>query len=224
MPRSPHPFAARTVALALLLAALLLPAGSALAHPGGTPPRARLAVDGHEVTVDWIATADDAAEVLVGAGIWPEEVAQRYLDVAFGGPVDQLPDETEIRAASQDPALPVHLREHIVVAQEGRPCPAVVHPPEDLLADGVRMTFRCPDRPGQIALTLSLLHDRDPAYRIFSLDGTRRVAIHTIDEPTHLWNLTADVPAAGTALVLLSAIAVTVGLGGAALHRLWRRR
>ncbi len=224
MSRSPSPFAARTLALLLLLAALVLPAGSALAHPGGTPPRARLAVDGHEVTVDWIAAADDAAEVLVGAGIWPEEVAQRYLDVAFGGPADQLPTETEIRSASRDPALPVYLREHIVVAQDSQPCPTVVHPTEDLLADGVRMTFRCPSRPQQVALTLSLLHDRDPSYRSFSLDGTRRVAIHTIDEPTHVWDLASDDPTTRIAVVLLSAIAGAVGLGGVALHRLWRRR
>jgi hypothetical protein len=222
--RSPNPIAVRTVALALLLAATVLPAGSALAHPGGAPPRARLAVDDHEVTVTWIATADDAAEVLVGAGIWPEEVAQRYLDVAFGGPADQLPTETEIRSASQDPALSEHLREHIVVAQEGRACPAVVHPTEDLLTDGFRMSFRCPRRPAQVALTVSLLHDRDPSYRSFSLDGTRRVAIHTIDEPTHVWDLATDDPTTRIAVVLLSAIAGAVGLGGVALHHLWRRR
>jgi hypothetical protein len=184
-PRSPSAAAA----VLTLLVALVLPTAPASAHPAGEVPRARLAVEGTDVVLDWIAAPDDAAEVLVGAGIWPEEVAQRYLDVAFGGPADQLPTETEIRSASQDPALSEHLREHIVVAQEGRACPAVVHPTEDLLTDGFRMSFRCPRRPAQVASPCRCSTTGTRSYRSFSLDGTRRVAIHTIDEPTHVWDL-----------------------------------
>lgn len=207
----------------LLLAAVVLPAVGAAAHPGGEVPRARLGVAGDVVTLDWIATPDDAAGVLAEAGVWPEEVAARYLDVAFGAPADQLPGEAEVRAASRHPALPAHLAEQVRLEQHGRPCAATVHPTEDLLADGVRLSFRCPEPAGRVRLTISLLHDRDPAYRTFSLDGTRRVAIHTVAEPTHAWDLGQHAPAPRVVGVLLGAMVGAVGLGGLGLRRLWRR-
>jgi hypothetical protein len=208
----------------LLLAAVVLPALGAAAHPAGEVPRARLAVADDVVTLDWIATPDDAAAVLADAGIWPEEVAARYLDVAFGGSADQLPSAGTVRAASGHPALAAHLAEHVRLDQDGRPCPVTVHPTRDLLADGVRLSFRCPAPPGRVSLTISLLHDRDPAYRTFSLDGTRRVAIHTVSEPTHPWDLGLHAPAPRVIGVLLGAAFGAVGLGGLGLRRVWRHR
>jgi hypothetical protein len=219
-----RPPAARITAALVLVVALALPAGTALAHPGGEVPRARLAVDGLEVQLAWIAAPDDAAEILVAAGVWPEEVARRYLDVAFGAPADRLPTSEEIRAASRHPALPGYLTEHVTLEQDGKPCPGTVHPPEDLLAEGVRFTFRCATRPGRVFLTVSLLHDRDPGYRTFSLDGTRRVAIHTAAEPTQVWDLGRHAPVTSLAGVLLGAALGVVGLGALGLHRLWRTR
>jgi hypothetical protein len=219
-----RPPSAWIAAALLLLVALTLPAGIALAHPGGEVPRARLAVDGLEVHLAWIAAPDDAAEILVAAGVWPEEVARRYLDVAFGAPADLLPTPEEIRAASRHPALPRYLAERVTLEQQGQPCPGTVDPPEDLLADGVRFTFRCASRPGRVLLTVSLLHERDPGYRTFSLDGTRRVAIHTAAEPTQVWDLGRHAPVTSLAGVLLGAALGVTGLGALGLRRLWRTR
>jgi hypothetical protein len=219
-PRSPSAAAA----VLTLLVALVLPTAPASAHPAGEVPRARRAVEGTDVVLDWIAAPDDAAEVLVAAGIWPEEVATRYLDVAFGLPADPLPGPEEIRAASRDAALPRYLTEHLVLEQGDRACPGTVHPTEDLLSDGVRVSFRCPTRPVQVDLTISLLHDRDPAYRTFSLDGTRRVAIHTASEPTQPWDLADPTPAPTVLALLLGAAVGAIGLAGLALARLWRAR
>lgn len=213
----------RSVALLLLLAAAVLPAVGAAAHPGGEVPRARLGVEGDVVTLDWIAAPDDAAGVLADAGVWPDEVAARYLDVAFGGPAEQLPDDDQVRAASRHPALPGYLAANVRLEQDGRPCPATVDPIEDLLAEGVRLSFRCPAPPGRVWLTVSLLHERDPAYRTFSLDGTRRVAIHTASEPTHPWDLGQHAPAPTVIGVLLGAALGVIGLGGLGLRHLWRQ-
>lgn len=219
-PRSPSV----AVAMAVLLVAVALPVVAAGAHPAGEVPRARLAVEGNEVVLDWIAAPDDAAEVLVAAGIWPEEVATRYLDVAFGLPADPLPRPEEIRAASRDPSLPGYLTDHLVLEQGARTCPGTVHPTEDLLSDGVRISFRCPTPPAQVRLTISLLHDRDPSYRTFSLDGTRRVAIHTAAEPTHPWDLADPAPAPAVLALFLGAALGAAGIAGLALARLWRVR
>lgn len=224
VPLATHRIATRTVAVLAVLAALVLPATVALAHPGGEVPRARIGVEGREVILDWIAAPDDGAEVLVAAGVWPEEIAARYLDVAFGGPEDQLPSDEEIRAGSRDPAVAAYLSEHLALEQDGNPCPGTVHPPVDLLTDGVRVTFRCASPPGMVRLTISLLHDRDPAYRTFSLDGSQRVAIHTAAEPTHDWPLDAFEPPAAQTGLLLGAIGLVLGVGGAGLHVLWRSR
>lgn len=213
-----------SVAAVAFLASVALPAVAANAHPAGEVPRARLAVEGEVVVLDWIAAPDDAAEVLVAAGIWPEEVATRYLDVAFGIPADPLPGPEEIRAASRDAALPRYLAEHLVLEQGTRTCPGTVHPTEDLLADGVQVSFRCPTPPGQVHLTISLLHDQDPAYRTFSLDGTRRVAIHTAAEPTQPWDLGDPTPAPAVLTLLLGAAVGVIVLAGLVLARLWRVR
>ncbi|MFU8841886.1 MAG: hypothetical protein ACNA8R_14400 [Nitriliruptoraceae bacterium] len=218
----PRRRAARITAVVVLVAAAVGPVGTAFAHPGGEVPRARLSVDGQEVHIDWIAAPDDAAEVLVAAGVWPEDVAGAYLDVAFGAPADLLPSAQDIRAASRHPALPAYLTDNVRLEQDGQPCPGTVHPPQDLLVDGVRVTFRCPTRPGRVLLTVSLLHERDPAYRTFSLDGTRRVAIHTADDPTHAWDLGRHAPVTSTASVLLGAAIGVAGLAALGLRRLWR--
>ncbi len=211
------------VAAALLLAAVALPAVGADAHPGGEVPRARIGVEGQVVTVEWVAAPDDAAGVLADAGVWPDEVAARYLDVAFGGSAEQLPADEEVRAASRHPALATYLTEHLRLEQDGRPCPGTVGPIDDLLADGVRLSFHCPDRPTRVWLTVSMLHGRDPGYRTFSLDGTRRVAIHTASEPTHAWDLGQHAPAPTVIGILAGGALGAVGLGGLALARLWRR-
>lgn len=197
----------------------------ALGHAAGELPHARLSAEGAQVTVELSAAADDAADVVVAAGVWPEEVFLAYLDVLFGGSEDQLPDAGEITAVSRDPALARYLGNGVTIRQQGRPCPVEVDVAENYIEDGATLTFTCPDPVTEAEVEITLLHDRDPAYRTFSVDGTAQYAVHTAERPAHPWDFTlAQQGGGGVSVAVLLAGAAVVLLGaGALLARLWSR-
>lgn len=209
--------AAGTVALSVLLA------GTAWAHASGELPHARLSAAGPTVTVEWTAAADDTADVAVAAGVWPEEVALAYLDVAFGGDLDRLPSAGEVAAASEDPALRRYLEDRVRILQDGQPCAGTARPAADFVADGATIVFECREPVAEAVVEISLLHDRDPAYRTFSVDGTQQYAVHTANQPAHPWDFTlAQQPAEAVPIVaLLAGAGVVALLGGAVLWRVW---
>lgn len=206
-------------ALAVLLAlgAVALAAAPALGHASSQLPHARWQADGTEVEVHWTAAADDVADVAVAAGLWPEEVMWAYVE----GETDAQPTDEEITALRDEPALHDYLRERFEVRQAGEPCPAEPVLSDDVIADGLRLQFSCPEPVTVATLDVRVLHDRDPAYRTFSVDGTEQYAVHTVDQPEHTWDFTlaaseARIPLqlwlAGGA-VLLAAVGVWLLLG-----------
>ncbi|MFO7777566.1 MAG: hypothetical protein R6V28_04355 [Nitriliruptoraceae bacterium] len=210
-----------TAAAALLLTALTTTA--AWAHASGELPHARLSAADTTVTVVWTAAADDAADVAVAAGVWPEEVALDYLDVAFGGDIGLLPSAPEVAAASEDPALRRYLEDRVRILQDGVPCAGTAQPAADFVADGATLVFDCPDPVTEAVVEISLLHDRDPAYRTFSVDGTQQYAVHTAGQPAHPWDFT--LAQQGSDAVPITALLLGAGgialLGAAVLWRVW---
>ncbi len=209
-----------TATVALLLT--VLTATAAWGHASQELPHARLSAAGTTVTVEWTAAADDAADVAVAAGVWPEEVALAYLDVAFGGDLDALPSAAEVAAASDDPALQRYLEERVRILQDGTPCAGTAQPAADFVADGATIVFDCPDPVGEAVVEIRLLHDRDPAYRTFSVDGTQQYAVHTARQPAHPWDFRLaqqGSDAVPVAALLLGAGGIAL-LGGAVFWRL----
>ncbi len=211
-------------ALLLALAAWVATAAPAHAHAAGELPHARLSAEGDTVTVHWTGAADDAADMVVAAGLWDEEVFLAYLDVLFGGDEALLPDAEEIAAVSSDPQLAAYLEERVTIRQDGQECASRAAPAEDFLADGATITFTCPEPVAEAEVEITLLHDRDPAYRTFSVDGTAQYAVHTAAQPAHPWDFTlAQEAEGGVAVTALLAGAGVVLVGATlALTRLWR--
>lgn len=213
-----------TLAVLLLGAAMVgLVPQPAHGHAAGELPHARLSAEGNTVTVRWSASADDAADVAVAAGLWPEATFLAYLDVLFGGDPALLPDAAEIAAVSADPALRRYLEDRVRIRQDGRECPGAATPAADFIADGATLVFTCQGAVTDAEVEITLLHDRDPTYRTFSADGTAQFAVHTAAQPTHPWDFTLARAQEGGAPVtwLLVAAGLVVLLAGAALARVW---
>jgi hypothetical protein len=130
---------------AAAIALTVLTTTAAWAHASSELPHARLSAAGTTVTVVWTAAADDAADVAVAAGVWPEEVALAYLDVAFGGDLDLLPSAAEVATASDDPALQRYLEDRVRILQDEVPCIGTARPAADFVADGATIVFECPE-------------------------------------------------------------------------------
>ncbi len=224
------PVSRRSHLLATLIAVLLgtgvvaWGASPAHGHAAGELPHARLSAQGDTVTVRWTAAADDAADVAVAAGLWPEETFLAYLDVLFGGDRDVLPTASEIAEISADPALRRYLEQGVRILQDGDECSGVATPAADFIADGATLTFTCPEPVASAVVEITLLHDRDPTYRTFTVDGTAQYAVHTSAQPAHPWDFTLAQERGGvpiTPLVIAAgAVLVTAGL---ALAWLWYR-
>ena len=212
-----------TLVTAAVLALLVLTAAAAWPHASGELPHARLSAADTTVTVVWTAATDDAADVAVAAGVWPEEIALAYLDVAFGGDIDLLPSAAEVATASDDPALRRYLEDRVRILQDGVPCAGTAQPAADFVADGATIVFDCPEPVTDAVVEISLLHDRDTAYRTFSVDGTQQYAVHTSAQPAHPWDFTLAQQGSGAVpiVTLLLGAGVVALLGGAVLWRVW---
>jgi len=221
-----HPLGTAGLVLLLAVLGVALLAPAAYGHAAGELPHARLSAEGTTVTVQWTAAPDDAADMAVAAGLWPEETFLAYLDVLFGGDEEVLPDADEVAALSSDPALTAYLEDGIRIRQAGQECPGAASPAADFIADGATLTFTCPEPVTQAEVEITLLQDRDPAYRTFSVDGTAQYAVHTSAQPAHPWDFTlAQQDTAGVEVTWLLAGVVGILLAaGAALLRLWPRQ
>jgi hypothetical protein len=230
VPRTPAAARRTPVRLAAMgcaaLLAVVLTATAASGHASGEVPQARLSATGHTVTLQWTAAPDDIADLAVAAGVWPEAIAFAYLDVAFGGDPALLPDDAEVAAMGRDPALRRYLEDRVRILQDGTACAADARPAPDLMLEGVTVTFECPDEVTSAVVDIRLLHDRDPSYRTFSVDGTYQYAVHTAAQPAHPWDFRAAEASGGNVPVLPVLVgAVAIVLAAAlTLARLWSRR
>ncbi len=219
----------RVVTLAsAAVAALLLVAAPAVAHPFGPPPRATITVEGHDVHVAWQAADDDAAAVAAEVGLLPDEAVDAYID----GDIADVPTPEEQQALTDAPEIVDYLAEHVRVAQGPGECDGTVEPMADFIDEGAEVTFRCPRPVDSFDLTITMLHGRNEAYRTFAFteDGEPELAAFSVETPTHTIAVDGDVelrtgwvlegPALWVAVVgLLAAVAAVPGG-----FLWWRRR
>lgn len=198
------------VLLAATALVLVLPTFPAVAHPGGgfAPPHARLSADGNVVTVQWYAPPDDAAHVGEAVGYFPPGTMEAFLV----GPDDALPTDDEVRELAASPALEAYFLEHVQIRQDGVPCAGEVEVAEDFLTEGADLTFRCPETVEEVDVRVTVLHDQDPRYDTFGVDGTVWTVLFTAAQPEHTWDAAAaDGGGTGTVplpLVVASALLV----------------
>ncbi|WP_052665019.1 hypothetical protein [Nitriliruptor alkaliphilus] len=200
-------------AAALAWAAVLLPGSAAFGHPSGVVPQARLDAEGRQVSVEWWAAPDDVADLGVGLGFLGDGAPP-----ALRGETDDLPSAEEVTRFARSTELETYLLDNVQVSQDGHPCDARVTVADDVLVESVRYSFRCPQTVEQVAVRITLLHDRDELYRTYSIDGTIWSPVHTVHQPEHVWDATlvgADAGAgwrhlrwAGVGLVLATCGAV----------------
>lgn len=204
--------------MVVLVLAVLVPASSALGHATSELPHARWTSDGERVELHWTAASDDVADVAVAAGLWSPEVMWAYVE----GAVDDLPSAEEVAALEHEEDLHRYLIDRFEVRQGDERCTPNVELTDDIITDGVHMGFSCPEPVRDATLSVTVLHDRDPAYRTFSVDGSEQYAVHTRAQPEHRWDFTAAPSAdGGIPLALwvaggglaLAAIAILVILG-----------
>jgi hypothetical protein len=220
--RSSHPRGSALATLLLLVVALLAAtAGPAAGHASGELPHARLSADGELVQVELTMAADDAALIGEVVGLLGEGAMDAYL----GGPIERLPTEAEIRRFSTSPELQGYLLEHVEVRQDGRACPGAARPTADFLTDGAVLRFDCPAEVVEADVRITVLHEQDPAYRTYSVDGTVQYAVHSPSEPEHRWDFTVAREAGATAIPpgLWAALVAIVLAIGAVLVRLTGR-
>lgn len=171
--------------LIILVLAIVGRAEPVWGHASSTIPHARLSAHDHSVEMEWTAAGDDVAEIGVGLGLLPEEAP-----LAYQGIGDDYPTDGELATFARSALLHAYLLDNVEVRQDGRPCAAEVIVPDTVVAEGARFAFTCPDPVEVVDVRITLLHDRDPAYRTYSSDGTLWDAIHTADDPEHRWDAT----------------------------------
>ncbi len=214
----PSPRARRGGVLAcagVLVLLSLVPAAPASGHASSQLPHARWSAEGTEVVMQWTAAADDAADVAVAVGLWPEEAMWAYLD----GDIEDMPDDDEVAALQDATVLHDYFAESVALRQAGTACPVEVALTDDFITDGAELTFACDEPVTEAEIEVTVLHDRDPDYRTFSVDGSEQYAVHTADQPRHVWDFTAsgtdrDLPwglvATGVGLVVALVALMTV--------------
>lgn len=226
-------FGAR-VALGALTATAVWALGTtapALAHPFGEPQTVRISATAERVAIRWQAPADDLRMLGGALGALPE---RQVVVVEPGGapsPVGQ--SEADLLRGSQ--RLADYLAAHIVVRQDGVPCPSVVDL-DDLLGDGALVAASCPDPVATVEIEVSLLVDFHESYRTAAIgSGTDPERwMYTASDTTRTWSFTGsgaagpeDAPGTGggpdaalyrwsdrgTALPIAFLVALAVGAG-----------
>jgi hypothetical protein len=216
-------------AVVLALSAPLTPA---YAHSSGQLPHARLSAEGRVVVVQLTGAADDMANIGVALGLLPATTVDAYIGT---GPFEDIPTPTQIDLLSRSPALQDYLLSRVQVRQNGVPCAGAAAPAADFIADGARLTFTCAEVVDKVTLAITVLHDRDPAYATYAVDGTIWYALHTSTLPEHVWDAVAAREYRETwaarpgsrgmgPVVGLGAGLLVVAASGAAGIWLWRRR
>ena len=166
--------------------AVMVPMLPASGHAFGDPPRAWLSAEGRVVTLDWVAEDDDAAAVGHAIGLLPIDAMWAFIEDL----PEEQPTPEQTRTLSAAPELRQYLLDHVQIHQDGHDCAGVAEPAADFIADGAQLRFTCPDPVQQARVRITLLHDQDPAYRTFAVDGTDQLTIHSAAQPEHPWDFT----------------------------------
>ncbi len=171
-------------------------------HPFGPPMEAALTRDGEQLVLSWTAAEDDW--VIVGD-----------LSGAFAAAPDGLTGEALLAGS---PAVQDYLAPHLVLSQAGETCEREWLPTEDLLGEGVRAGFSCPDPEAPVTVHLDVLTDVNEAYRTVLRTSDQDV-LFTATAPTHEVAAGEDGPggAGGATLLVLALLLVGVVLGAGAL-------
>lgn len=210
----------RWALLVLLLAALLGGQVPAEGHSSGELPHARLSAEGRVVSVEVTMAADDAALIGTLVGHFPEGTMEDYV----AGRFERWPEDAEILAMSASAELRDYLLEHVAIDQDGRSCAGEARPATDFLEDGAVLRFTCPQEVTEAVVRITILHEEDPAYRTYSVDGTNQYAIHSPAAPEHAWDFTLARQSADTPIVLWFGLGLTLLMVVGACLGLRRRR
>lgn len=167
---------------------LLAPLTPASAHSSGLLPHAKLSAEGRVVTINLTGAADDMASIGVALGLLPAATVDAYIGT---GPFEDIPTPAQIGVLSRSPALQEYLLRHVQVRQDGGVCDGTAEPASDFIDKGARLTFTCPEPIDQVTLRITILHDQDPAYATYAMDGTIWYAVHTSRLPEHVWDAAA---------------------------------
>lgn len=208
------------MAVALAVAVMAQPA---LAHPFGPPPTARITADGDTITIDWVATPDDAAAIGELLGVMPEGSVAAYRQE---GTTQVAPSGADEARLSASPELRRYLTERVVATQNGHPCRTRVGRIPDFVHRGARLHLQCPEPVDEATLRITLLHDIHEAYRTVATG--RRTApaetVFTVSAPEHTFSFGVEPPDTTTLPQAAAAGAVAGGAMGIVLMLLVRRR
>ena len=182
------------VAGAVLVGLLALPT-TASAHSSGQLPQARLSAEGRVVTMKLTGAADDMASIGVALDLLPAATVDAYIGT---GPFEDIPTPTQIGRLSRSPALRDYLLGHVQVRQNGLECDGEARPAADFISEGARLIFTCAEPVEQVALRITVLHDQDPTYATYAVDGTPWYVLHTSRLPEHTWDAAAATAYRGT--------------------------
>lgn len=138
-------------------------------HPFGPPMEATLTRDGDQLVLTWTAAEDDW--VVVGD--------------ASGAFAEREEGETGEEVLADSPRIQDFLTEHLAVSQAGQACSREWLPTRDLLGEGVRAQFTCPDPDAPVTVHVDVLTDVNEAYRtVLRADSVGEV-LFTSTEPEH---------------------------------------
>lgn len=209
-------------ALLLFVVVVVIAPSPGHAHPYGPPPRATIRADERRVTVEWTVAADDAFSLGEHLGLVEEGTARRQVAGIL------IPEEQERIADKLADAQPVvdYGKERVAIWQGDLRCQLEQVDADDLVRDGARYEFACPEPIGDVDVTLTLMHDVHEAYRTFASadgDATPKRAVFTADDSTQRWRLNdGGGSAVGLGGGLAGAAALAIG-GMAAALRLLRK-
>jgi hypothetical protein len=167
---------------------LLAPLTPAAAHSSGKLPHARLSAEDSVLVIELTGAADDMASIGVALGLLPATTVDAYIGT---GPFEDMPTPMQIEQLSRSPALQSYLLSHVQVRQDDAVCDGTAAPASDFISNGARLTFTCPEVIDQVTLRITVLHDQDPAYATYAVDGTMWYALHTSRLPEHVWDAVA---------------------------------
>lgn len=179
------------------------------AHPFGPPMEASLTREGDRLVLSWTAAEDDWVVVGEASGAFA------------GAPTGR----TGAEVLSDSVAVQDFLAGHLVLSQGGQECQREWLPTRDLLGEGVRAAFTCPEQGAPVTVRVDVLTDVNAAYRTVLRAGEQEV-LFTASAVEHEVGTAGPAPEGGLGLgvmggVLLAAAAL-VATAVAALRMRYR--
>lgn len=183
-------------------------------HPFGPPMEASLTREGDQLVLAWTAAEDDWVILGDRSG-------------AFAAAPESA-SGSEVLASS--PQVQDFLAPHLQLSQGGQPCERTWLPTRDLLGEGVRSAFSCPDPAAPVSVHVDVLVDVNEAYRTVLRTGDEDV-LFTASTPAHevrpVEAVRSEGPAvSGSVLLALSLllVATLAGVGLLVVNRRSRRQ